>query len=271
MGSCRAAATETAVMFIKSLAVFFLSAFFVSQAYSASITLSPNYQAVDGPFSVQVSAHELTDVVGLNIEIEWDSRIMECTSFGFDGDAFPDFREFVHAIDSGSGTLETLLLRLTPGGFTGDAEAFITMNFQPVYNGTYLIVIRKTWLEGDPILVDSAGNSIEAVTDTATVFVEGMKALVSAARLHQNYPNPFNPGTTICFEVPDESSVSMRIYNVRGQLVRVLIDNVAYRPGTWSKTWDGTDERGASVPSGVYFCVLETAGVTASNKLVIIR
>ena len=75
--------------------------------------------------------------------------------------------------------------------------------------------------------------------------------------LSQNYPNPFNPTTTINFQIPNSKSQSpphttLKIYNILGQEVRVLVDEVK-DAGYYTVTWDGMDGKGNSVPSGVYF------------------
>ncbi len=68
----------------------------------------------------------------------------------------------------------------------------------------------------------------------------------------QNYPNPFNMETVIHFAIPTEMDASLKIYNLLGQQVRVLHDGIL-RPGRYQFTWNGTDQHGRALPSGVYF------------------
>jgi hypothetical protein len=69
--------------------------------------------------------------------------------------------------------------------------------------------------------------------------------------LFQNYPNPFNPTTMISFELPTSAKVTVDIFNVNGQLVRTLVNDV--RPaGVHTFNWDGTDDAGTSLTSGIY-------------------
>jgi hypothetical protein len=70
--------------------------------------------------------------------------------------------------------------------------------------------------------------------------------------LEQNYPNPFNPSTTITFTLPLNKRVSLIIYNSYGQEIKKLIDDKEYNQGTHSVQWDGTDNKGKPVASGVY-------------------
>jgi len=90
-------------------------------------------------------------------------------------------------------------------------------------------------------------------------------------RLHQNYPNPFNPETVITYELPVSSHVRITVYNILGQHVKTLLDED--KPAGYYKiTWDGTDERGMKVTSGVYFYRIRTDnGFNTANKMVLMR
>lgn len=84
-------------------------------------------------------------------------------------------------------------------------------------------------------------------------------------------PNPFNPSTTITYEVPEPGSeVRMRIYDVRGRLVRDLVSEFK-RPGHHSVVWDGVDRHGNGVASGIYFVQMKATGYTMSRKLVLLK
>lgn len=84
--------------------------------------------------------------------------------------------------------------------------------------------------------------------------------------LRQNYPNPFNPTTIIGFRVPGDCRVKIEIFNVLGEKVRTLIDNLV-ATGNYNIVWDGTDANGMVVAAGVYFYRLETSGPTKPGKL----
>ncbi|MDH3889715.1 MAG: C25 family cysteine peptidase [candidate division Zixibacteria bacterium] len=88
--------------------------------------------------------------------------------------------------------------------------------------------------------------------------------------LSQNYPNPFNPTTTILLELPHRTNVSLSIYNVLGQHVAKLIDGPRSH-GTYEVTWDGRNNDGRQVTSGVYFYRLITDNHSATKKLMLLR
>jgi flagellar hook assembly protein FlgD len=91
------------------------------------------------------------------------------------------------------------------------------------------------------------------------------------AALHQNAPNPFNPSTRIRYEVPEEGArVTIRVFDVAGRLVKTLVDRFE-TAGQKTLTWDGRDECGEPVASGVYFCRMQAPGFTKTVKVTLVR
>jgi len=88
--------------------------------------------------------------------------------------------------------------------------------------------------------------------------------------LEQNYPNPFNPVTEIRFGMPTQSMVKLEIFNVLGQVMKTLVDEVK-EAGYYRVSWDGTNQEGLSMPSGVYFYRLTAGKFVRQKKLVMIR
>jgi len=86
----------------------------------------------------------------------------------------------------------------------------------------------------------------------------------------RNYPNPFNPSTKIEFNLPLKGHLSLKVFNVRGELVKTLIDD--NRPaGPGHVMWDGTNSLGASVSSGVYFYEARTGGEVQVHKMALVK
>jgi hypothetical protein len=94
--------------------------------------------------------------------------------------------------------------------------------------------------------------------------------LTGFPRLLANYPNPFNPTTTIPFELASRDQVTLRIYDARGALVRTL-KNETFPRGVHQAVWDGRDDRGLHVATGVYFVRLVTRDVVTTRKIVMIK
>jgi hypothetical protein len=89
-------------------------------------------------------------------------------------------------------------------------------------------------------------------------------------RLDQNFPNPFNPSATIKFEIARPVHVKLKIYDIKGRLVRTLVDEPR-KPNLYRVIWDGTNESGARVASGVYFCRLQAGDFDKTNKMVLLK
>ncbi|MEG8947321.1 glycosyl hydrolase 53 family protein [Rosettibacter firmus] len=96
------------------------------------------------------------------------------------------------------------------------------------------------------------------------------KSLPDDIKLYQNYPNPFNSSTTIKYELNKDSYVSLCIYNSLGELVKVL-DNKFIKAGSYSILWDGRDDNGIYVPSGIYFLNLVANEKRLVNKLILLK
>ncbi|KQC06145.1 MAG: hypothetical protein APR54_07675 [Candidatus Cloacimonas sp. SDB] len=88
--------------------------------------------------------------------------------------------------------------------------------------------------------------------------------------LNKNYPNPFNPTTTITFSIPEESSASLTVYNIKGQKVKTLI-STELNSGFHETVWDGRDENGVNVSSGVYFYTLKTLDQQIYKKMILMK
>jgi len=91
-------------------------------------------------------------------------------------------------------------------------------------------------------------------------------------RLLQNFPNPFNPGTTIGFVLPEQADVTIEIFDIMGRRVRTLLRNSFAASGTsaYTKAWDGRDDQGRAVATGVYICRMSARGAsgTASTQMI---
>ncbi len=162
-------------------------------------------------------------------------------------------------------------------------------------SGVFTIVLVNT--EGGRILqgsgaimniqISAVGDKFDGVGDISLLsagFDDGVtvelsrevlspKALLPKAfALSQNYPNPFNPSTTIAYDVPegDNVQVQLNVYNMRGQLVRTLV-NETKGEGSYQIQWDGSDNYGRRASSGVYFYRIKAGEFSKTRKMVILK
>jgi hypothetical protein len=88
--------------------------------------------------------------------------------------------------------------------------------------------------------------------------------------LYQNYPNPFNPLTNVSYYLPETQKVSLVIYDAQGRVVKRLVSQVV-ELGKHNVIWDGSNDRGETVGSGVYFCRLKAGKKVITKKLALIK
>jgi hypothetical protein len=127
---------------------------------------------------------------------------------------------------------------------------------------------KRTGTTGSWTLVTDGNYMIRALVSFAVANDDqaGTVPIMSLA----NYPNPFNPSTSISFSIPKAGHADLKIYNVRGQLVRTLV-HANLSVGSHTIVWDGTDEMGNGVVSGVYFAKLDANGKKLTQKMVLLK
>jgi len=113
------------------------------------------------------------------------------------------------------------------------------------------------------------------VSANGVMTFHGPKKVMAVSRptryaLEQNYPNPFNPSTSIHFTLKDDGVVRINIYNVRGQLIRQLVDT-QMRAGEHVVEWDGRDQNGSLVPTGTYLYSMKVNGFSATHKMALTK
>jgi hypothetical protein len=121
--------------------------------------------------------------------------------------------------------------------------------------------------------IDVHGNSSELSSEVSVMITSVAKIKVNKPetyRLFNNHPNPFNPETEIQFALPKTSEVVLKIYNTLGQEIKTLI-NAEYASGIYSTHWNGTDNWGNSVSSGIYIYVLQAGDFLAKMKMSLMK
>jgi len=126
---------------------------------------------------------------------------------------------------------------------------------------------------------DFAGDTIETFSHNTNFtdigFPTAIAELLSfgvptSYELNQNYPNPFNPSTTLRFSIPEAEVVSLTVYNSIGQHVRTLLDN-KMGAGDYEVRWDGKDEAGYALSTGVYFYQISAGDFKQAKRMMLVR
>ncbi len=202
-----------------------------------------------------------------------NSSGLQFTGVSLDGQATDSFRVFGVGDPPDSGGLTA-----------GALQSMVTIPFaiQDVI-GDQAVLCFDTGAAGSPgtwFFADTAGFQYPPYFDGALCFGVHYSPVTDVNHelsptpgiysLSQNYPNPFNPTTTIRFSVPRRGHVSITVFNILGQVVTTLTDRT-YDVGTHEVVWDGRDGRGQTTASGIYLYRMESEGLTATRKMVLLR
>ncbi len=134
------------------------------------------------------------------------------------------------------------------------------------------------WIE-DSVIVSSdsiytfmpnSSNNLVANFQSPTGDIETQNEIIDEFYLSQNFPNPFNPSTTISFGVPQKSNVRLEVFNTLGRLVRT-ITNKYYSPGQYAITWNGKDNFGKKVNSGIYIYRFSSNNFIDSKRMILLK
>jgi hypothetical protein len=158
-----------------------------------------------------------------------------------------------------NGVIEWNKVGFVNGAGTTNTEHTYSFTDANVSSGTY--VYRLKQIDNDGTYKYSS--EAEVTITMPTVFA-----------LNQNYPNPFNPSTTIAFDIPEQSQVTLKIYDLLGKEVATLMNNEIAAAGNHTKQWNAS-----TMPSGVYFYKLQArqqagrqaGSFTAAKKLVLMK
>jgi hypothetical protein len=226
------------------------------------LALSVEERSTGTPGEIELSlvlSGNVAEVKGLSTVLSYDTSDLEFLSARLStgmssplGDVF-----FWHGCEDGKVQIDLVVLGtdVTAGG-SGEVAVLTFATLSDEY-GVGIESADLRGAENEPLDVDIEG--LESSSEAPMRF-----------RLCQNAPNPFNPVTKIAYEVPQESAVAVRIYDVSGRLVRTLVDRVT-GPGRHMAIWDGSADSGARVGSGVYFCTMEAPDFHQSLKMILLK
>ncbi|MDH4034605.1 MAG: T9SS type A sorting domain-containing protein, partial [candidate division Zixibacteria bacterium] len=239
----------------------------------ASSRQDDNLQATAGALALKLEdAHPVSNVVaiplalgsgriaGLELHLEYDSDHLAFTGFNSEqlsGITLNDDGSRLHLVWE---DLDNVIEH--------DAEKQIAqIEFAVVNSSGEFTEIDITSAE----VVDESGTPFVLTGRNSRVFLSDGDGLVpDGFWLGQNYPNPFNPDTDIDFYLPQQSDVTLAVYNMLGQQVRVLVSS-SLTSGTHTAHWDGRDESGRAVSSGIYLYRLHANEFIDSHKMLMLK
>jgi hypothetical protein len=153
------------------------------------------------------------------------------------------------------------------GGFHTDA---ISTNKAAAIAEIIFVVKEGATSEGLLDITNTTDDFAQAHINSGAFSNDKSISTPSVYKLDQNFPNPFNMDTEFSFQLPAAVNVKFSIYNISGQKIRTLI-NVHMEAGTHKTHWDGRDDYGQDMASGIYVYKLETADVVLSKKMILLK
>ncbi len=129
----------------------------------------------------------------------------------------------------------------------------------------------SAWIKGgDNVWSNMGSKYVELAISTSHVDHNVNDHIPQRFFLLQNYPNPFNSQTVISYQMPVKENVSIYIFDARGRKVRTLIRNRLHEPGRYDVRWDGYNEQGEPVSSGVYIYQLQAGDIRLNKKMILL-
>ncbi len=221
-----------------------------------------------------MDAHTGDTVYNRMLNLKWANRIINIESHSCDGDSGHAWMSFIRIGEQrwweGSRTLLatlTFLVYMAPS--CSSTAICLDSTFWPPPLASRLIFIRIDAESYTPRHFLPVRDSIY----TGVKWIEGLteeESKPSAFLLSQNYPNPFNPVTNFKFSLPRASHVKIEIFNIVGQRVKTLLDE-DMKAGVFVVDWNGEDEKGVEVSSGIYFYRVIAGNRSDIKKMVLLR
>jgi len=227
----------------------------------------------------ELAQFDLSGYVGESVMFRWhfgsDSSVQYAgwyiddvsLSGGTGGPVDPGYIEGTVVLADGMGDVEDVVV--TAGGETTN----------PLSDGNYYIEIQPGTYDVTATLVGYDSEVIEGVVVTegnATtgvnfeMFTGSGEIVIVATKLENNYPNPFNPVTNISYSVKEPGNVTIEIYNIKGQLVKTLVNEVK-ETGIYSEIWNSTDNSNKEVTSGIYFYKMKAGKYNSCKKMMLLK
>ena len=161
--------------------------------------------------------------------------------------------------------------------FDKDGKQDLLLPYQGVSDSTE--IIHLTWNSTDydslsEMIVNPKAWGLRILESSTSTGIESKEITIITPndyKLEQNYPNPFNPSTNIRFSLPVSKKITVKVFDMLGAEVKTLINNETFEKGTYTATWDGTNNFGSKVASGNYIAKLEFGNFAKSIKMTLLK
>jgi len=237
-------------------------------------TISGNTSSLGGGIAVMSS-----DITMINAIVEGNDALFGAgINFDQPGNVDISFSDFFNDEPNFGGSVPTGLGDITSVNANNDpCDEFMNVFLDPLFldpaNDDFHLTENSPCINaGDPLSpLDPDGTIVDIGRFYfEQVGTEDNTVVQTTDYLQQNYPNPFNPETTISYQLPKNGEVELVVYNLKGQKVKQLISD-QLSAGQHSAIWNGRDNNGKSVSSGIYFYKLNTENYEKTKRMVLMK
>jgi hypothetical protein len=215
--------------------------------------------AVGSTFDVAVVLSANGKLQGLSVPLAWDAAVIEPVGMS-PGDLLAAYGGQALVLSPEPGTVDAALMGVRDKAIAGQG-VLATVTFRVKAAGNAAVTLGNVSArdkDNRPLVISGARNDLPAV------------GLPSVSELKANVPNPFNPSTEFSFVLAQDGAVSLRVYSVRGELVRTLVEH-ELQAGPHSLTWNGLDDQGRQVASGAYIVRFIAPDRTQSRHVTLLK
>ena len=201
----------------------------------------------DVSLPVQMGGMSATAVAGEGITVQWETQ-SEANCLGF---------HVWRSEESSSGYARITSDLIASQGNGSSLTEYVYTDVNVAPNLIYWYKIEEISTSGESAFF-------------GPISVQGVSALPTSYAMSQNYPNPFNPETAFTIDVPQDGQVTIRVYSLLGQEIRTLL-NEPVDAGRYDLSWNGRDNKGFNLPSGMYFLKMNAGTFQQVRKITLIR
>ena len=211
-----------------------------------------------------------TCVYGWNTSCGALSDDVVAGEFAYDYMGIDEYYADINYCIAGDQSAISRMIPVEGNGISGDLWAFLgdslVLNYDPGYE-----IDGSNWLDGVSAVEGAMVSYYGVSGDIIDMSVDPVdNEMPTSLVLSQNYPNPFNPVTNISFVLPEKNNVNLTIYNLLGEEVTTLV-NSELNAGTHNLVWDGMNNLGSPVSSGVYIYKVSTHDHSSSKKMLLLK
>jgi len=237
--------------------------------YIAGLTWDKKDFTVGDTFVISLNPGEVNNFIGAEMVLTYNTAVLKVNDVrsGYARSMTDIMTPVQYKVLHGNLTASTVVLGNLRKGIAVTGENLFDIEFEVIGEGVFSVNLANFDVRNfrNNTLPLKIGNTV-----ISGKIGTGREAVQLAFGLTQNYPNPFNMSTTIAYGLVDAGTIDIRIYNSLGQEIKSLVNDLQ-PPGQYSVVWNGTDNHGSAVTSGVYFVRLKQGNRTDSKQLLMIK